>query len=210
MTDVSRETPPPPLAGELFGSRLQMAVAYAGLLCGDGVVRGLIGPREGSRVWDRHLLNCALAADTAPTGARVADVGAGAGLPGLVWAIARPDLDVVLIEPSLRRTAFLREAVSHLGLEGSVTVVCARAQEHTALYDVVTARAVAPLDRLARWCLPLVRSGGSMVALKGSAAAQELAGADATIRSLGGDPAIRSYGEGRVEVPTTVVEIVKA
>lgn len=212
-------TPPPELATAactLFGDRLDLAVAYAGLLVTDGVVRGLIGPREAPRLWDRHLLNCAAATERIPLGATVVDVGSGAGLPGLVLAVARPDLSVVLVEPLARRTAFLVEAVEQLELGASVRVVRGRAEEvavggagvEPLTGDVVTARAVAPLDRLARWCLPLVVPGGRMVALKGASAAGEVAEHAAVVQRLGGGaPEVHQCGVDVVEPPTTVIEI---
>lgn len=201
-------------AGALFGDRLPIASAYAELLTTDGVVRGLIGPREAPRIWDRHLLNCAAVAELIPENALVLDVGSGAGLPGIVLAMARPDLTVVLIEPLARRTAFLVEAVESLGLTRSVTVVRARAEEFAAASarpaDVVTARAVAPLDRLAGWCLPLARINGRMLALKGASAEDEVAEHQAAVRRLGGsEPVVRRCGAEILESPTTVVEVVR-
>ncbi len=204
--DVSRETPPSSAAG-VFSSRLPIAEQYADLLASEGVVRGLIGPREVPRLWDRHILNSAVVLPRVPHGATVADVGTGAGLPGLVWAIARPDLIVTLIEPLLRRTTFLDEAVITLGLN-NVTVQRARAEDVKHTYDVVTARAVAPLDKLGRWCLPLVREGGVLLALKGRTAAQELKAATATLHRLGATTIVVStYGDD--DNPTTVVEVTK-
>ncbi|GAB3854212.1 16S rRNA (guanine(527)-N(7))-methyltransferase RsmG [Micromonospora andamanensis] len=208
---------PPELAGaarRLFGERLDVAAAYAELLATDGVVRGLIGPREAPRIWDRHLLNCATVAELIPSGASVLDVGSGAGLPGLVLAIARPDLAVTLIEPLARRTVFLEEAVAELGLTDSVRVFRGRAEEaaesEAVPGDVVTARAVAPLDRLAGWCLPLTGTGGRLLALKGASAAEEIAEhAEAVHRLGGGRPVLHRCGEGIVDPPTTVVEIVR-
>lgn len=183
MTDVSRETPPPPpQAAEVFGERLPLAEAYAGWLADAGVVRGLIGPREVDRLWERHLLNCAALAEHVPADARVCDVGSGAGLPGLVLAIARPDLRVTLVEPLLRRTTFLDEVVADLGLT-AVEVIRARADalhgERT--FDVVTSRAVAPLPRLLEWSMPLVAPDGLMIAMKGSSVADEIAEARADL-----------------------------
>jgi 16S rRNA (guanine527-N7)-methyltransferase len=204
-----------PAARALFGDRLGLAEAYAELLASDGVIRGLIGPREAPRIWDRHLLNCAAVAELIPSGVVVADVGSGAGLPGIVLALARPDLSVVLIEPLARRTAFLIEAVSTLGLDGQVELVRARAEDAAAEMptgptDIVTARAVAPLDRLAGWCLPLVVTGGRLLALKGASAAEEVAEYQDVVRRLGGGvPEIRMCGTGLIEPPTTVVEIVR-
>lgn len=209
---------PPELAeaaGRLFGARLDLAAAYAELLATDGVVRGLIGPREAPRIWDRHLLNCAVVGELIPTDATVIDVGSGAGLPGLVLAIARPDLQVTLLEPLARRTAFLTEAVDALGLEDSVQVLRGRAEEVAAgpdpvRGDVVTARAVAPLDRLAAWCLPLAAPGGRLLALKGASAADEIVEHAPAVHRLGGaEPVLHRCGEGIVEPPTVVVEIVR-
>src|SRR3954471_2004435 len=173
---VSRETPPsPPTAEGAFASRTALAGGEAELRATDGVVRGLIGPREAPRMWERHLLNCGVMSEIIPAGASVVDVGSGAGLPGIVRGVARPDLPITLVEPLARRTAFLSEAVTLLGLEATVTVVRGRAEDVVdgppAGADVVTARAVASLDRLAGWCLPLARTGGRLLALKGSSAA---------------------------------------
>jgi 16S rRNA (guanine527-N7)-methyltransferase len=205
---VSRETPPPPAAAAaVFGDSLERAVDYAGLLASIGVERGLLGPREVPRIWDRHLLNCAVAASIPSTGSQVADVGSGAGLPGLVWAIQRPDLAVTLIEPMLRRVRFLEEAVEDLGL-ANAEVVRARAEElHPGRrFDVVTARAVAPLERLGRWCLPLVQPGGMLAAFKGENAQAELEAAASTLRRLGAtDSRVATYGEDVMEFPTRVV-----
>ncbi|MFE9915772.1 16S rRNA (guanine(527)-N(7))-methyltransferase RsmG [Micromonospora sp. NPDC005553] len=207
-----------PAALTLFGDRLDLAAAYAELLATDGVVRGLIGPREAPRIWDRHLLNCAAVAERIPAGATVLDVGSGAGLPGLVLAIARPDLTVTLIEPLARRTSFLIEVVERLGLAKSVRVFRGRADEAASgssgrepiSGDVVTARAVAPLDRLAGWSLPLAVRGGRLLALKGSSAATEIEEhAEVVARLGGGEPAVQLCGVGVIDPPTTVVEIVR-
>lgn len=197
-----------------FGDRLALAEAYADLLVTDGVVRGLIGPREAPRIWERHLINCAVMSDMIPIGASVVDVGSGAGLPGIVLAVARPDLSVTLVEPLARRTAFLTEAVTALGLDATVTVVRARAEDLAGgppvAADVVTARAVAPLDRLTGWCLPLAAVGGRLLALKGASAADEVTEHRAAIARLGGsDPVITLCGVGVIEPPATVVEIVR-
>ncbi|SIQ56673.1 16S rRNA m(7)G-527 methyltransferase [Micromonospora avicenniae] len=205
-------------ARALFGDRLDIAAAYAELLATDGVVRGLIGPREAPRIWDRHLLNCAAVAERIPEGIEVLDVGSGAGLPGLVLAIARPDLAVTLIEPLARRTSFLIEVVERLGLGGSVRVFRGRAEEAATgangmaplRGDVVTARAVAPLDRLAAWCLPLAVPNGRLVALKGASAAEEIVEHEAAVAKLGGgEPTVHLCGVGVIDPPTTVVEVVR-
>jgi len=203
--------PPLPAARSVFGDRLPLAEQYAHLLATDGVVRGLIGPREAPRLWDRHLLNCAVIADLIGRGSSVVDVGSGAGLPGIVLAIARPDLEITLVEPLARRCDFLVEAVEALALDDRVEVVRARAEEYVGPpADVVTARAVAPLDRLAGWCLPLARAGGRLLALKGSSAAEEIAEHQTAVSRLGGGAAVvRLCGAGLVDPPTTVVEIVR-
>ncbi|WP_328596504.1 16S rRNA (guanine(527)-N(7))-methyltransferase RsmG [Aeromicrobium yanjiei] len=191
----------------MFASRLDLAERYAHTLATDGVVRGLIGPREVPRIWDRHIMNSAVVAPRLPQGATVADVGTGAGLPGLVWAIARPDIQMTLIEPLLRRTSFLEEVVADLGLD-NVEVLRSRAEEVHATYDVVTARAVAGLDKLGRWCMPLVRPGGVLLAMKGRSAAEEVSTATATLHRLGATSiVVTTYDNG--DVPTTVVEITK-
>ncbi|WP_139979684.1 16S rRNA (guanine(527)-N(7))-methyltransferase RsmG [Nocardioides litoris] len=206
MSDVSRETsaetpPAPPSARGAFGSRLDLAERYAARLASDGLVRGVIGPREVPRVWSRHLVNSALLGELVPHGASVADVGSGAGLPGVPLAIARPDLTVTLIEPLLRRTRFLEEVVDDLELD-NVVVRRGRAEElHTATdlrpgFDVVTARAVAPLGRLVGWCLPLVAPAGALTVLKGSSLDEELQEAQAVLRHWGAtDPAVTPLGD---------------
>jgi 16S rRNA (guanine527-N7)-methyltransferase len=160
--------------------------AYAELLATVGVERGLIGPREVPRLWDRHMLNSAVVTPLLGDRTTVADLGSGAGLPGIVLAAQRPDCRVVLVEPLLRRATFLGEAVQALGLS-NVTVQRARAEAlHGHLVvDTVTARAVAPLERLAGWALPLLRPGGRLLAIKGRSAAAELSDAAATLRALG-------------------------
>lgn len=189
--------PVPEAASSLFPhDRLALAVAYAERLAGDGVVRGLIGPREAPRLWERHLLNCALLAPALPEGARVADVGSGAGLPGLVLAIARPDITITLIEPLLRRTTFLEEVVTDLDLP-NVIVERGRADalHGRETFDVVTSRAVAPLDRLLEWSMPLVAPHGELVAMKGSSAADEVEQAGAVLARLGcASPAVETLG----------------
>ena len=162
---VSRETPPPPpSAAGVFHDQLPLMTQYAAILANEGVERGMIGPREVPRLWDRHLVNSGVVVPRLPAGATVADVGSGAGLPGLVWAIARP--------------------------------------------EVVTARAVAALEKLAKWCMPLVAPGGVLLALKGQSAADEVKDAKRTLGRLGATATlIRTYGD--VEIPTTVVEVSK-
>jgi 16S rRNA (guanine527-N7)-methyltransferase len=181
----------PAVAGELFGDRLPLAVRFAELLAAVGVERGLIGPREVPRLWTRHLLNCAVLTDELPRGAAVLDVGSGAGLPGLVLALRRPELRVTLLEPMQRRVAFLEEAVTMLGVDESVSVVRGRAEDGAVRrrlgpQEWVVARAVAPLDRLAGWCLPLLVPDGRLLALKGERAEAEAAAAASAVTRLGG------------------------
>ena len=217
--DVSRETasaglstapPTPESARGVFPSgRLPLAERFAGWLAGDGVVRGLIGPRETPRLWERHLLNCGVLAEALPEGATVCDLGSGAGLPGLVLAIARPDLRVTLVEPLLRRTSFLEEVVADLGLD-TVAVVRARAEElHGGpRYDIVTSRAVAPLGKLLRWSMPMVALDGALVAMKGSSVRDEIEAAGRDLRRLRCvAPEVLLLGSGIVDPPTTAVRV---
>lgn len=189
--------------------------AYVDVLSTTGVEHGLIGPREVPRLWERHVLNCAVVADPSiglvPLGSRVADVGSGAGLPGLVWGIVRPDIHVALIEPLLRRATFLTQAVDDLGLAGRVTVLRGRAEDITSSpdwspVDVVTARAVAPLEKLLGWTVPLLVKGGRLALLKGSSAADEIASSAPAALSMGvRDLGITTCGAPWVDPETTVV-----
>lgn len=178
----------PPLAQELFGASLPLAQRYAWWLAGAGVERGLIGPREAQRLWPRHLVNCVAVAALIPRGCHVIDVGSGAGLPGIVLAIARPDLKITLIEPMQRRVAFLDEVRGDLGLAG-VETLRGRADELAGKLDaeVVTARAVAPVDRLAVLAAPLLRAGGQLLAIKGSTAGDELTSGWPSVQRAGMD-----------------------
>lgn len=200
----------PAAARGVFAARTELAVAYAELLVTDGVTRGLIGPQEAPRIWDRHLLNCAVVSEVIAPGAGVCDLGSGAGLPGVVLAIRRPDLQVTLVEPLLRRTTFLQEVVGRLGLT-NVEIRRARAEDlHGEVdFEVVTSRAVAPLPRLLDWSMPLVRRGGVLLAMKGSAAAVEVDGAAADLRRWGADDVrVVSLGVGLIDPPTTVIRAV--
>lgn len=194
----------------LFGDRAGVARAFHGHLATSAVERGLIGPREVPRLWDRHLLNCAAIAPLVPLNSTVVDVGSGAGLPGLALAVARGDLRVTLMEPLQRRVTWLSEVVADLGLE-NVSIVRARAEEMRGRLemDVATARAVAALPVLAGWCLPLVRPGGRLLALKGRTAAEEVAASVDELRGLGADSwSVRTVGVGVLAEPATVVEVV--
>ena len=201
----------PAEATEVFGDALGQARRYAELLATDGVTRGLIGPRETERLWERHLLNCAVVAELLPERGELVDIGSGAGLPGIVLAILCPSLSVILLEPLLRRSLFLSECVTDLGLVNT-TVVRARAEDKAAAHiraDVATARAVAPLDRLTVWAAPLLRPGGELLAIKGQSAADELAAAEPVLSRLGVRSAeVLQAGHGRVISATTVVRVV--
>jgi 16S rRNA (guanine527-N7)-methyltransferase len=205
--EVPRETD---TVAEIFGGRVSLARRYVELLATSGVERGLIGPREVPRLWERHVLNCAVVAELVPPAATLIDVGSGAGLPGIPLALARPDLEVTLLEPLLRRTTWLEEILADLELK-NVTVLRDRAETAAAAgfrADVVTARAVAPLDRLAGWCLPLARPGGLLLALKGASALEELTAAASELHRFGaGATELASCGAAVLEEPTTVVVI---
>lgn len=198
-------------ARTMFGSQLGSAQAYASALATGGVERGLIGPREAERIWERHLLNCAALKELIPPDAEVGDVGSGAGLPGIPLAIARPDVTVYLIEPMLRRTTWLRETVSELGLS-NVEIIRAKAHivaESGQHFDVVTSRAVAALPTLAEWSMPLVRKEGQLLAIKGDNAEDELIAAKDVLSSLGAASTEIVHCSVCTGVPaTTVVRIV--
>ncbi|MEV6803964.1 16S rRNA (guanine(527)-N(7))-methyltransferase RsmG [Streptomyces sp. NPDC017248] len=210
MTEAAELPPAPEQAREVFGDRFADAVRYAELLAEAGVQRGLIGPREVPRLWERHLLNCAVLSEAVPEGVTVCDVGSGAGLPGIPLALVRDDLNITLLEPLLRRTNFLTEVVELLGLD-HVTVVRGRAEEVLGKLPpvhVVTARAVAPLDRLAAWGIPLLRPYGEMLALKGDTAEEELKAAASALSKLGAvETSILHVGEGVVDPLSTVVRV---
>ena len=210
--ESSLETPSAPeVARRVFSDALGRAEAYAEQLATVATVRGLIGPREVPGLWVRHLLNSAVVTDLVGPAATVCDVGSGAGLPGLVMAIRRPDLRVTLVEPLLRRTTFLEEVVARLGLD-NVEVVRARAEAlHGArTFDAVTSRAVAPLTRLTPWSMPLVRSGGEFLAMKGSSAQAEVDAATSQIRAGRGEfRGIVELGAEILDPPVRVVRIVK-
>nr|VDG61935.1 glucose inhibited division protein B [Streptococcus thermophilus] len=201
----------PDVAAEIFGDRLPLAQAYHDSLATTAAQRGFIGPKEVPRLWDRHIFNCAVIGEAFDEGDRVADIGSGAGLPGIPLAIARPDLDITLIEPLLKRSTYLGEIVDELGLS-NVTVIRGRAEEQEKmLFDVVTSRAVAPLGKLASWSLPLVRPGGAMAAMKGASVSEELERDAKQIAKAGGvDADIFTVGEGVLEQPTTMIRIVRS
>ncbi|MER7656403.1 16S rRNA (guanine(527)-N(7))-methyltransferase RsmG [Streptomyces albidoflavus] len=210
MTEAAELPEAPAVAREVFGERFPDAVRYAELLADAGVRRGLIGPREVPRLWERHLLNCAVLSEAIDEGVSVCDVGSGAGLPGIPLALVRPDLTITLLEPLLRRTTFLTEVVELLGLD-HVTVVRGRAEEVLGKLPpvhVVTARAVAPLERLAGWGVPLLRPYGQMLALKGDTAEEEVKAASAALSKLGAvSTSVVQVGEGIVDPLSTVVRV---
>ncbi|GFH36667.1 16S rRNA (guanine(527)-N(7))-methyltransferase RsmG [Streptomyces pacificus] len=210
MTEAAELPQAPEEARTVFGEFFPEAVRYAELLADVGVKRGLIGPREVPRLWERHVLNCAVLSEVVPQGVTVCDVGSGAGLPGIPLSLVRPDLKITLLEPLLRRTNFLQEVVELLGLD-HVVVVRGRAEEvlgKLPAVHVVTARAVAPLDRLAGWGVPLLRPYGEMLALKGDTAQEELDGARAALSKLGVvETTVLQVGEGVVDPMSTVVRV---
>lgn len=196
----------PAAAAALFGPRIDLARAFTAALAEHGEARGLIGPLEPPRLWTRHVLNSAVIAPLFGRG-RVGDVGSGAGLPGLVLAIARPDVEWVLIEPMERRVAWLREQVQELGLR-NVEVVRTRAEDWPGgqTLDAVTARAVSALRSLIPVTAPLVHDGGELILLKGANAASEIAASERQIRRFRlSNVRVELVGEGVVTEPTRVV-----
>jgi 16S rRNA (guanine527-N7)-methyltransferase len=204
----------PEAASAVFGEGLAKAAAYAEFLRGPGVERGVIGPRETPRLWDRHVLNSAVIGELLPTGASVVDIGSGAGLPGIPLAIARPDLEVALVDSMARRVAFLQEAIELLGLDNA-RVFRGRAEEPATVRalgaaDAVTSRAVAPLLTVIQWSAPLLGIGGRLIAMKGSRAEEELSAARRPARRKGiVDLRVVHCGEESLAVPTTAVVGVK-
>ena len=198
--------PVPLAAAAVFGPALDGARAFARILATRGVEQGLIGPHEVPRLWDRHLLNCAVVAELIGARCRtLVDIGSGAGLPGVVLAMVRPELTVTLLEPMERRCRFLSECVAELGL-ANAGVLRGRAEDTVLRADVATARAVAPLDRLAELAVRVVRPGGMVLAIKGRTAANELTKARPVLRGIGarGAEVVRA-GQGKVDPATTVV-----
>ncbi|MET3808113.1 16S rRNA (guanine527-N7)-methyltransferase [Nakamurella sp. UYEF19] len=198
----------PAVALAVFGDRIGLARRYALALGTDGVVRGLIGPREAGRLWTRHILNSAVVGSLLSNGQRVVDIGSGAGLPGIPLAIARPDCSIDLVEPLERRCIFLQEMVDQLGLV-NCRVIRGRAEQVLAECggaDVVTSRAVAPLAKLAAWSAPLLRVGGKLLALKGSSAAEEIERDRLAVQATGlVDLAVLTVGAGALDPETVVI-----
>ncbi|MEO6500951.1 MAG: 16S rRNA (guanine(527)-N(7))-methyltransferase RsmG [Jatrophihabitantaceae bacterium] len=206
---------PPAVVYQRFGAATEVLARYAGWLAGAGQLRGLIGPREVPRLWERHLLNCVALAELLPVGERLVDIGSGAGLPGLAIACVRPDLRIDLVESMIRRTDFLTEVVADLDLADQVRVVRGRAEDVAVVKAVgstrfVTARAVAPLDKLVRWTFPLLSPGGSLLALKGATAEAEVAEHAAFLRRSRAEVrGVIECGAGLIDPPTRVIELVR-
>ena len=197
----------PAAAVAIFGDQIDQARSFAQTLANDSDELGLLGPRELDKLWSRHILNSAVVAELVSPGDKVADVGSGAGLPGIPMAIARPDAQFVLIEPMERRSSWMLEVVEDLGLE-NVRVLRSRAEDVSEQdFDIVTARAVAALDKLLKMCVPLLKPGGALIALKGSKAAEEITNSKKLEKKLG----ISSFeilvcGEKFLPEPTSVVK----
>ncbi len=207
MPELEEAPAPPPAAVAVFGAAIGLAERYAGLLAGPGVERGLLGPAEAARIWDRHLLNCAALAELVPSPCSLIDLGSGAGLPGLVLAMLLPDVTVTLLEPMARRVTFLQECIEILGVPNA-EVRRGRAEDVAGQLaaDVVTARAVAPMDRLAGLAIGLLNPGGLVLAVKGAGAAEEVSRARPVLRRLGArDVEVLQLGGSSVNAAATVV-----
>ena len=195
----------PASAARIFGLNIDKARAYTAALVADGETLGLLGPREYPRIWTRHVLNSAVVAELVPAGVTVADVGSGAGLPGIPMALAQPEAHFTLIEPMERRSDWLKEQVEKLGVT-NITVLRARAEEVGEAFDIVTARAVKALPQLLQMCVPMTKHGGQIIALKGEKAQLEIDDSKRLINKLG----IHSFdivftGEQFLDEPTRVV-----
>ena len=197
----------PAVVQQTFGPATGPISRYVDILATTGVTRGLIGPREVDRLWDRHILNSAAVTSLIPRAVTVVDVGSGAGLPGIPVALLRPDLRVTLLEPLLRRVNFLHEVVDALGLAGRVTVIRSRAEEHQEIYEVVLARAVAPLAKLVPWCAPLRSPTGTILALKGRSAAEEVVAARSALARSGLAADVLTVRAHPAAEPATVIRL---
>ncbi|HXD24833.1 MAG TPA: 16S rRNA (guanine(527)-N(7))-methyltransferase RsmG [Propionibacteriaceae bacterium] len=198
---------PAVLAREIYGVHFPSLSRYVDILRSTGVEWGLLGPHEADRLWDRHILNCAALNELIAADRTVADVGSGAGLPGVPLALLRPDLQLTLLEPLLRRSTFLTQTVEELGIEARVQVIRSRAEDHHQTYDVVVARALAPLDRLIGWCNPLRSPSGIILALKGSSAANEILAADTELRATHLNAEVVKARAHPAAEPATVVRL---
>ena len=197
----------PAAAVAIFGDQIDQARSFAQTLANDSDELGLLGPRELDKLWSRHILNSAVVAELVSPGDKVADVGSGAGLPGIPMAIARPDAEFVLIEPMERRSSWMLEVVEDLGLK-NVRILRSRAEDVSEQdFDIVTARAVAALDKLLKMCVPLLKPGGALIALKGSKAAEEIANSKKLEKKLDISRfEILVCGEKFLPEPTSVVK----
>lgn len=212
MTDVSRETVARANAENRWPEFFPLLERYHQWLCVAGVDRGLVGPREIDRMWDRHINNSAVLEELVPAGVSVIDVGSGAGLPGIPLAIVRPDLKVTLLEPLARRVEYLNEVIADLGLTDRVEVVRGRAEDPVAKHlsaDVVTGRAVAALNKLITWCWPLVKPGGQILMIKGQSVAEEIEEAATLLRRKNLVATVLQAGVGVVDPLTTAVRLAK-
>jgi 16S rRNA (guanine527-N7)-methyltransferase len=212
LSDVSRETVAEANAQERWPAAFDQLKRYHHWLCIAGVERGLVGPREIDRMWERHINNSAVLEELVPHDVSVIDVGSGAGLPGIPLAIVRPDLKITLLEPLARRVDYLNEVIEDLGLSDRVEVVRGRAEDPIAKNlsaDVVTGRAVASLGKLIAWCWPLVKAGGQILMIKGQSAAEEIEESASVLRRKKLAVTVLQAGAGVVEPQTTVVRIVK-
>ena len=198
MTEVARE---------LYGDRFASISRYVDILADRGAAWGLIGPREVDRLWERHILNSAALDDLIPPGISLADIGSGAGLPGLPLALLRPDLMVTLIEPLLRRFNFLTQTVDELGISHQVKVVRSRAEDYRGTFDIVASRALAPLAKLIAWCAPLREPSGSILALKGSSAVDEVHSAARRLNQYGLRAEVLLVRAHSQSEPTSVVRL---
>ncbi len=212
MSDVSRETEAELSAKERWPAAFDLLSRYHQWLCVAGVERGLVGPREIDRMWDRHINNSAVLEELIPQNVTVIDVGSGAGLPGIPLAIVRPDLKITLLEPLARRVDYLSEVISDLGLSDRVDVIRGRAEDPSVKglsADVVTGRAVAALSKLITWCWPLVKPGGQVLMIKGQSAGEEIDEAASLLRRKKLEASILTAGQGVVEPPTTAIKLVR-
>jgi 16S rRNA (guanine527-N7)-methyltransferase len=197
----------PEVIEHVFGPATDQVGKYVDILSTHGVARGLVGPREAERLWDRHILNSAAVASLIGPDVTVVDVGSGAGLPGIPLALLRPDLRITLLEPLLRRVTFLNETVDALGLGDRVAVVRSRAEQHDGRYAVVLARAVAPLVKLVPWCASLRSPTGMVLALKGRSAADELVAAQSALARAGLAAEVLTVRAHADAEPATVVRL---
>ena len=197
------------LAHEVYESAYKSIERYVDIVADRGISWGLLGSREADRLWERHILNCAAIADLVPEGAGVIDVGSGAGLPGIPLAVLRPDISMVLLEPLLRRANFLTSVVAELDLGNRVEVVRSRAEDHHARYDIVTSRALAPLDRLIRWSAPLLAPSGMILALKGANAVNEVSSMSEELKKRGLEAEVLSVRAHPLSSDAIVVRVVK-